>query len=276
MKRASSRSREIFARATVAAAGVTDPRIERVFADVAREDYAGPGPWLIARGGGYAQTPDDDPAHLYCDDLVAIDAARGINIGQPSLHARCLAELRLEPGETVLHVGAGVGYYTAMLARLVGGDGRVFAYEIDPGIAARAKSNLARAANVVVEARSGVASGLPAADAIYVNAAATQPYAAWRDALKPGGRLLFPLEAPGARGAMLLIERPRQGERWPARFLFPVAFIACEAEHDRAAERRLAARLADESWREVRTLRFDAPDDSCWFSGAGWWLSRDA
>ena len=71
-------------------------------------------------GAGYLSTPDDDPAFLYQDTLVALDADRGINIGEPTLHARCLDALALREGETVLHVGAGAGYYTALLAHLSG------------------------------------------------------------------------------------------------------------------------------------------------------------
>ena len=126
------------------------------------------------------------------------------------------------------------------------------------------------------EAGSVGAVVLPQADVIYVNAGAIEPYACWRAALRPGGRLLFPLEAPGAVGAMLLVQRGENAMRWPARFLFPVAFIACEAARDSAAERRLARRFADESWRGVRSLRFDAPDETCWLAGDGWRLSTAA
>ncbi len=88
--------------------------------------------------------------------LVAIDARRGINNGQPSLHARCLAALALQGGETVLHIGAGAGYYTAILAHLVGPAGRVVAYEIEPDIADRARENLAGFPQVELRAASGV------------------------------------------------------------------------------------------------------------------------
>ena len=76
------------------------------------------------------------------------------------------------------------------------------AYEIEPDIAARAAANLARYPQVEVRARSGV-EDLPQADAIYVNAAASHPLRAWLDALKVGGRLVFPLQAAGSSGAML-------------------------------------------------------------------------
>lgn len=266
--------RRTFARKICAQAGVDDVRIERAFAETPREKFAGPPPWFVARHGGYAET--SNIAELYSDCLVAIDPVRGINIGEPALHARCMQELALRDGETVLHVGAGVGYYTAMLAQLVGGAGKVIGYEVDAPIAARATENLRGCENATIEPRSGIASGLPKADAIYVNAAAIEPYACWREALKPGGRLLFPLEAPHAVGAMLFVQRGANDLRWPAHFLFPVAFIACETARDHAAERRLAERFADDSWRKVRSLRFDAPDESCWLAGADWRLSTAA
>ena len=177
-------------------------------------------------------TTGDDPARLYEDVLVAIDARRGINNGQPSLHAQSIDALALKEGETVVQIGAGAGYYTAILARLVGPAGKVVAYEIEPDIAARARANLAAYAQVEVRARSGV-EDLPKADAIYVNAAA-HPLRAWLDALNVGGRLLFPLQAARSSGAMLLVTRPESGDVWPARFLSPVVFIACEGAQDPA------------------------------------------
>jgi protein-L-isoaspartate(D-aspartate) O-methyltransferase len=268
--------RENFAREVASAAGVRDPRIEAAFSATPREEFAGPGPWLIAEGAGYVETPDDDPARLYRNELVAIDAARGINIGEPVLHAMCLDALRVQDGETVVHVGAGVGYYTAILARLVGATGRVFAYEIDPAIAARAAKNLEGFGNVDVRARSGVAPDLPKADAVYVNASAVAPCREWRDALKVGGRLMFPLEAPGRLGAMLLLTRPAGAGAWPARMMLTVAFIACESDRDREATRRLAEAFDRGGWSEVRSLRFDPPDESTWLAGDGWRLSSKA
>jgi protein-L-isoaspartate(D-aspartate) O-methyltransferase len=176
---------------------------------------------------GYIQTPDDDLAFIYQDTLVALDAARGINIGQPSAHARWLDALGLREGETVLQVGTGTGYYTAILARLVGRDGRVHAFEIDGGLAERTKTNLKHLPQVDVQARSGIADDLPKVDAVYVCAGITQPSWSWLDALKPNGRLVFPLHAVGGVGGMLMIRWPGQGAVWPARFISPAAFISC-------------------------------------------------
>ena len=136
--------RQAYAAEITRRAGVRDPRIEKAFAAVPREYFAGPPPWRIGSGGLYGSASDDDPISLYEDVLVAIDAARGINNGQPSLHALCIDALGVKEGETIVHVGAGAGYYTAILAKLVRTSGRVIAYEVETDIAERARANLAR------------------------------------------------------------------------------------------------------------------------------------
>src|SRR6516164_11775991 len=62
---------------------------------------------------------DDSPSHVYHDVLIALDESRGINNGQPSLWAYLFDRLDLVPGEQVLHLGCGTGYYTAIIAELV-------------------------------------------------------------------------------------------------------------------------------------------------------------
>ena len=238
------------------ARGVADARVETAFATVPREDFAGPPPWRIGAGGFFGRTTSADPSDLYDDVLVAIDAERGINNGQPSLHAQSIDALGLKRGDTVVQIGAGAGYYTAILAHLVGAEGRVVAYEIEPDIAEWARINLAHYPQVEVRARSGT-EDLPEADAIYVNAAATHPLRAWLDALKVGGRLVFPLQTEHSSGAMLLVTRPGRGDVWPARFLSAVVFIACEGAQDPAIGRRLdeAFRRGGSGARALAALR---------------------
>ncbi|HEY0329480.1 MAG TPA: methyltransferase [Rhodopseudomonas sp.] len=255
-------------------AGHRGARIRDAFAAVPREPFAGPGPWLLkGLGKDYVQTPDADPAFLYQDALLALVAARNINIGMPSAHALWLGAIDLRPGERVLQVGAGAGYYTAILAHLVGEAGRVFAYEIDPALAGRARGNLTAWPQVELYGRSGITDDLQKVDAVYVCAGITQPSWAWIDALRPGGRLLFPLQPPGGVGGMLLIERPAQGVAWPARFVSRAAFVDCIGPQVPDAGLRLAAAFAG-GWDQVRAFRIDAAsDDSCWYAGDGWWLS---
>ena len=270
-----SKRRQAYAAEIMAIAGISDPRIEAAFGSVPREDFAGSPPWRIGSGGLFGQSLSDDAARLYEDVLVAIDAERGINNGQPSLHALSIAALELKAGDTVVQIGAGAGYYTAILAELVGPEGRVIAYEIAPDIAARAAANLKRYPQVEVRARSGV-EDLPQADAIYVNAAASHPLRAWLDALKVGGRLVFPLQAAGSSGAMLLVTRPQRGEAWPARFLMSVVFIACEGAQDPQMARSLDEAFRRGGSERVRSLRFgDAPSGADWVRGDGWALSTE-
>ena len=256
-------------------AGISDPRIEAAFAAVPREDFAGPPPWRIGSGGFFGLTSSNDPERLYEDVLINIDAERGINNGQPSLHAQSLDALGLKEGETVLHIGAGAGYYTAILAELVGAKGRVIAYEIAPDIAARAAANLARYTGVEVRARSGV-EDLPEADAIYVSAAASHPARGWLDALKPSGRLVFPLQAARSSGAMLIVTRPERGEAWPARLLTSVVFIPCEGAQDSEMGRRLDEAFRRGGQERVRSLRFGSEaGETDWIRGHGWALSTE-
>jgi protein-L-isoaspartate(D-aspartate) O-methyltransferase len=268
-----AKRRQAYAAEITRSAHVQDPRIEAAFAAVPREDFVGLPPWRIGSGGLFGVSSSDDPARLYEDVLVAIDAKRGINNGQPSLHAQSIDALGLKEGETVLQIGAGAGYYTAILAELVATTGRVIAYEIAPDIAARAAANLARYPQVEVRARSGV-EDLPEADALYVSAAASHPLRAWLDALKPGGRLIFPLQAAGSSGAMLMVRRPERGEAWRARVLTRVVFIACEGAQDSAMGRKLDQAFRRGGSERVRSLRFGGePRATDWVRGDGWALS---
>ena len=63
--------------------------------------------------------------------LVAIDPARQLNNGQPSGLCRWIDALDLSEGETVVHAGCGTGYYTALMAHMVGPTGHVTAIELD-------------------------------------------------------------------------------------------------------------------------------------------------
>src|SRR5262245_35431673 len=151
---------------------------------------AGPG---VHGAPGTKTTLDDDPRRIYHNIVVAIDAARQLFNGQPSTLTAWIDLLALVPGARVLHVGSGLGYYTALLAHAVGSSGRVVAYEVDELLAAEARQNLAYMS--WVDARHGDASASidDTFDAVLVNAGVTHPLDVWLDALAPHGRIVVPM-----------------------------------------------------------------------------------
>ena len=260
----------------------------RAFSVVPRERFLGPPPWRMHSFGQPAtEIAAGDLSHVYSDVLFALDEAKGINNGQPSLHAKLIDALAPQPGERIVHVGAGTGYYTAILAELVGPSGHVLAIEADKGLGELARANLADRGNVSVAIGDGADVPMQPADGVYVSFAVAAPVDKWLDGLTPGGRLVFPLGVPGAgragvrysdRGAMLLVTRQQSG--FAARFLCPAIFIfatggASETNPEIIAglERAFAGgRLG-----AVRSLIWRAQADParCWFHSEAWSLSFD-
>src|SRR5437868_3091170 len=87
-------------------------------------------------------TTDSDPRWVYHDVLISVVRDRKLNNGEPGLWARLFDNCDLKKGERVLQIGAGTGYYSAILAELVGGTGSVIAVEYDEALAQKAKENL--------------------------------------------------------------------------------------------------------------------------------------
>ncbi len=265
--------RAAFARKMAAtAAEGEEGAIATVFASTPREAFVGPPPWRIFGDREDGGEMIDDPELLYQDVLVQLKGEAAINNGQPSLHAICMSVLHVRSGETVVHVGVGTGYYTSMLAQLTGPTGRVEAYEIERDLAWRAAENLRGMPWVTVHAGSGTVGPLPECDALYVSAGATSPLAVWLDALRQDGRLLFPLTPDEGAGAMLLVRRC--SARYRARFLCGAKFVSCAGARDARTERAVAECFRRGHAGSVRSLRRDdAPDETAWCVGDGWWLS---
>ena len=248
-------------------------RLEQAFEGVPREAFCGEGPWTIPTVAGRVVTPSADPVYLYQNVLVALDLDKGINNGEPFLHARQIGALLPMPGEALVHVGAGTGYYSAILSLLVGQDGQVDAYEIDSDLAERAEMNLTPYENVSVLAGNG-AGEISEADVIYVSASAPCPPLGWLNALNEGGRLLFPWRAGPRASVALRIARKADG--FDARAVMPAFYIELEGMAEMGEPSRTPS--ANEVW-QVRSLWLNAerePDDTAvaiyddvWFSTEG-------
>ena len=266
--------RHAYAEELRAFARLRSDALVNALARVPRERFLGPGPWQIVVGASrdsvhYRATADANPSHLYHDVLVAIDAARCLNNGLPSGLAMWIDTLDLQAGETVVHVGCGTGYYTAIMADIVGSSGRVVAFEVDQLLAKNAQANLADWwPQVEVHARDGAALTVAGVDAIIINAGVTHIPRAWPHALRVGGRLLVPLTSSKTSdsigiGAMFSITATPVGFR--VRHVSPVAIFPCMGVRQRDLNDELSRKLGPES-RAVRSLRLDAHerDDSCW------------
>jgi protein-L-isoaspartate O-methyltransferase len=137
--------RQLYAEELRAVSNLRSAALVQAFATVPREQFLGPGPWQIvapATPGTYWTTDDADPRHLYHNVVVAIDATRHLNNGQPGFLALLIEALELQRGDRVVHIGCGLGYYTAIVAEVVGPAGLVTAVELDPTLAARAGTHL--------------------------------------------------------------------------------------------------------------------------------------
>mgnify|MGYP006280757991 FL=1 len=124
----------------------------------------------------------------------------GTRVLSPSAAGRLLEALAPDPDDTVLVVGAGVGYTAAVLAELTD-EANVHAIDIARRLVYEARSNLASAGypGVLVDCRDG-ARGLAEYapyDRILLEAAAVEPPRALLEQLAPGGRLVMPLGSGG-------------------------------------------------------------------------------
>jgi protein-L-isoaspartate(D-aspartate) O-methyltransferase len=109
------------------------------------------------------------------------------------------------------------------------------------------------------------------ADAIYVNAGATGPNEAWLDALKVGGRLVFPLTGENGWGAMIRITRS-EGARWPVKHISGAGFINLIGGRDAEAEAAVSAALRHSGADAAQWLLRDdsSHGETVWLKGKGW------
>jgi len=167
---------------------------------------------------------------------LEIPLGDGEKMWSPKMEARVLQELRLKRGESVLEIGTGSGYLTALLA---GQGAQVTSVEINPRLAAEAGTRLARAGIGQVELAVGDGArgwGRAAYDAIVLTGSTPELPDAFVVQLAPGGRVfavvgeppvmmarLVRWVAPGALAKRILFETvidPLQNAATPARFEF--------------------------------------------------------
>lgn len=192
---------------------IGDQRLVDAFREVKREEF------VPERVRGQAE--EDRPLPIPHGQVTT----------QPSLTARMIAALHLQPTDSVLEVGTGHGFQTALLATLTD---RVVTIERFSGLSESARQNLEAAGIDNVELRVGDGSqGAPHRapfDAILVSAAyphVPEPLAAQ---LEEGGRLVQPIGPGGSEDVTLFVKRQGRLER--SAVVVAAHFVPLVAEDD--------------------------------------------
>ncbi len=284
--------RRFFAEEIEAVACLRTPALVEALATVPRERFLPAGPWKVASQGDFQSGPrmpdtwrttsDADPRHVYHNISISIDPSRQLFNGQPALLCSWIDMLGLARGARVLHVGCGRGYYSALMAHIVGAQGRVVAVEVDGGLAEQAAAALAPWTHIDVRHGDGrIDSRGETFDAIVVNAGVTHPEACWLDGLSKGGRMLLPLTvtmpAMGTlgKGPAVLLTNDGEAGSFGAR---PVGFVAIYSAvglRDETLNRLLGEAMKTGPFPPVKRLRRDAHDPSpaCWLHAERFCLS---
>lgn len=183
------------------------PRVAAAVAKVRREAFVTPG----SEAAAYENRP--------------LPIGHGQTISQPFVVALMTELADLQPEDTVLEVGTGSGYQTAILAELVR---QVYSIEAIPELATRAAAALAGQGYTNVELRTGDGGlGWPERapfDAIVVTAAASEIPPALIEQLRPGGRMVIPVGPRHGDQELLLITKDAAGNV-TRRSVLPVAFV---------------------------------------------------
>jgi len=140
------------------------------------------------------------PKHLaslaYTD--TALPIGEGQTISQPYTVVFMLEQLQVQPGDTVLEIGYGSGWQTALLAHLVGPAGRIYALELLPSLCKQGEDHLKKYPRLSQRIRffcqsgeRGYAEGAPF-DRIVAAAEVADVPMIWREQLKTGGRMIYP------------------------------------------------------------------------------------
>jgi protein-L-isoaspartate(D-aspartate) O-methyltransferase len=135
---------------------------------------------------------------------LEIPLGDGEKMWAPKLEARVLQELKLAQGESVLEIGTGSGYLCALLASR---SASVTSVEINPRLAAQARSNLARLGVGSVELAIGDGArgwGSATYDAIVLTGSVPALPDAFIRQLNPGGRVFAVVGQPPVMSARVV------------------------------------------------------------------------
>lgn len=196
--------------------GIRDPRVLDAFRVVPRHLFLPDTPLDEVYSGAAVATHWNESG-----DVVSSSS-------EPAVMAQMLDQLNVRLGQNVLEIGSGSGYNAALLARMVGDDGRVTTLDIDPDVVAAAAARLSAlpTANVRPLVRDGWL-GAPEwgpFDRIEATVAVSDLSTAWVEQLAGDGLLVVPLWLRAGVQASVVFRRA--GARLESTSLVPCGFTA--------------------------------------------------
>ena len=225
-------------------------------------------------------TSTHEPRDVYHNVVIALDAAADINNGQPTALAQWINALDLRPGDRAYHLGCGVGYYTAIIAEMVGAQGSVLGCEVRNELALRACENLQDYPNVTVHAGDGAVFDPGECDAMLINAGVTLPSPLWLERLREGGRLVVPLTMAtgGTLGTGIMAKIVRRGNGFSAEIVTWLAIYSCTGLRDAELEPLIKKTITTGAIMKLQSVRVDEHEqcDACLLHGKGVCLSSTA
>lgn len=157
----------------------------------------------------------------------------GQTISQPFIVALMTDLLALNPDSTVLEIGTGSGYQTAILAHLCR---QVYTVEIVPELQEAAHARLLKLGFNNIESCTGDGySGWPEHapyDGIIVTAAAPYIPSPLIEQLRPDGRLVIPIGQPYQRQNLIVVNKDNEGNIQQQDIL-AVAFVPLVTRHEK-------------------------------------------
>lgn len=173
---------EVLVDSLIARGALKTPAIIKAFQKIDRADFV----------------PEELKSQAYVNAPLAV--GQGQTISQPLTVAFMLELLQPKAGQTILDVGAGSGWQTALLAEIVGESGHVVALEVVPELCEQGtrdieKYHFIERKRVELHCQNATDGFLDKApfDRIIAAASAFEIPAAWKEQLKTGGRIVAPV-----------------------------------------------------------------------------------
>lgn len=132
----------------------------------------------------------------------ALPIGFGQTISQPLVVAFMLEQLQPEPGDKIMDVGSGSGWTTALLAEIVGLEGKVISIELVPELKEFGEKNVSKynfvkkgiVEFVCSDGSKGYGKEAPF-DKVLASAAANKVPDSWKEQMKINGRIVAPVNS---------------------------------------------------------------------------------